>query len=55
MINQKTDAKRKKKGDNTFFSNVSKRKRKTMSIRSKIVNWLNTWVIEDPRDPRSDF
>ena len=50
MINQKTDAKR-KKGDHSF-SNVSKRKRKTMSIRSKIVNWLNTWVIEDPR---SDF
>ena len=50
MINQKTDAKR-KDGDN-LFKNISKRKRKTMSIRSKIVNWLNTWVIEDPR---SDF
>ena len=48
MINQKTDAKRKTDGDNSF-SNVSKRKRKTMSIRSKIVNFLNTWIIEDPR------
>ena len=45
MINQKTDAKRKKKGDN-LFSNVSKRKRKT-NTRQRVINFLNDYIIGD--------
>ena len=45
MINP-TDAKRKKKGDNTFFSNVSKRKRKT-NTRQRVINFLNDYVLGD--------
>ena len=44
MINQKTDAKR-KKGDN-LFKNISKRKRKT-NTRQRVINFLNDYVLGD--------